>query len=86
MDHYTRIRRKPSTFRQFTGLSVVEFGNLLAQLEPSPGRPPGEGPTRPVAEAESGSRAQAEVGRGQGNTVVDLGHAAVRSHVIRETW
>ena len=31
----TRLRRKPSTFRQFTGLSVVEFDKLLAQLEPA---------------------------------------------------
>ena len=35
MDHYTRLRRKPSTFRQFTGLTVVEFDKLLAQLEPA---------------------------------------------------
>lgn len=35
MDHYARLRRKPSTFRQFTGLTVVEFDKLLAQLEPA---------------------------------------------------
>lgn len=35
MDHYTRLRRTPSTFRQFTGLTVVEFDKLLAQLEPA---------------------------------------------------
>ena len=35
MDHYARLRRQPSTFRQFTGLTVVEFDKLLAQLEPA---------------------------------------------------
>ena len=33
--NYDRLRRKPSTFRQFTGLSVTEFDKLLAQLEPA---------------------------------------------------
>lgn len=35
MDHYARLRLKPSTFRQFTGLTVVEFDKLLAELEPA---------------------------------------------------
>lgn len=33
--NYDRLRRKPATFRQFTGLSVAEFDKLLAQLEPA---------------------------------------------------
>lgn len=33
--HYDRLRHKPSTFRQFTGLTVVEFDKLRAQLEPA---------------------------------------------------
>jgi len=35
MDHCARLRRKPTTFRQFTGLSVVEFDTLLAELVPA---------------------------------------------------
>ncbi len=34
MSHYARLRRKPTTFRQFTGLSVEEFDKLLAELRP----------------------------------------------------
>lgn len=35
MPHYQRLRRTPTTFRQFTGLSVAEFDKLLAELEPA---------------------------------------------------
>ncbi len=35
MGHYARLRRKPSTFRQLTGLSVAAFDELLAQREPA---------------------------------------------------
>jgi hypothetical protein len=35
MPHYQCLRRKPATFRQFTGLSVDEFDKLLAELGPA---------------------------------------------------
>jgi hypothetical protein len=34
MSQYPRLRRKPTTFRQFTGLTVFEFDNLLGELRP----------------------------------------------------
>ena len=34
MTNYEKLRRKPSSFRMFTGLSAVEFDKLVADLEP----------------------------------------------------
>jgi DDE superfamily endonuclease/Helix-turn-helix of DDE superfamily endonuclease len=34
MTNYEKLRRKPSSFRMFTGLSAVEFDRLVADLEP----------------------------------------------------
>jgi len=34
MTNYLKLRRKPSLFRMFTGLSAYEFDKLLADLEP----------------------------------------------------
>jgi hypothetical protein len=33
MDAYKRLKKKPSSFRQLTGLTVVEFEKLLGELE-----------------------------------------------------
>lgn len=35
MSHYTRLCRKPTAFRQFTGLTVEEFDKLLAEVRPA---------------------------------------------------
>ena len=34
MNLYARLRKKPTTFRQFTGLTVAAFDQLRAELEP----------------------------------------------------
>src|SRR4051794_39228635 len=34
MSHYARLRRQPTTFRQFTGLSVEEFDTLVGEVRP----------------------------------------------------
>ena len=34
MTNYEKLRRKPSSFRMFTGLSAVEFDRLVSDLEP----------------------------------------------------
>lgn len=34
MTNYEKLRRKPSLFRMFTGLSALAFDTLVAELEP----------------------------------------------------